>query len=192
MHNTFWTTFWFSIINLFSWGMGALTRKLCDVAEHNHNFLFLKITFICSIIAFIIAILSDYYIANKHKDSVKMKFSYFRDTYYINPKAWALTGESASWCARENIDQLRYVKYEKYYGRTVYYIKFSFIDWLKFRWWMIQYKCDKAEKAAQKEKEKEAERLAEIIAAMQSDVNKAFKEIENGCKKSTDSEILPF
>ena len=192
MHNTFWTTFWFSIINLFSWGMGALTRKLCETAEHNHNFLFLKITFICSIIAFIIAILSDYHIANRNKDSVKMKFSYFRDTYYINPEAWALTGESASWSSYEDKEQLRYVKLLNRGYKKVYYIKFSFIDWLKFRWWMIQYKCDKAEKAAQKEKEKEAERLAEIIAAMQSDVNKAFKEIENGCKKSTDSEILPF
>ena len=191
MHNTFWTTFWFSIINLFSWGMGALTRKLCDVAEHNHNFLFLKITFICSIIAFIIAILSDYHIANKHKDSVKMKFSYFRDTYYINPEAWALTGELSSWSAYENKEQLRYVKRYRY-GREVYYIKFSFIDWLKFRWWMVQHEWDEAGKAVQKEKEKEAERLAEIIEAMQSDVNKAFKEIENGCKKSTNSEILPF
>ena len=57
MYNTFWTTFWFSIINLFSLGIGVMARSLCDVTEHSHNFLFLKITFICSIIAFIIAIL---------------------------------------------------------------------------------------------------------------------------------------
>ena len=190
MYNTFWTTFWFSIINFFSWGWGALIRAGCGNTEHNHNFLLLKITFICSIIAFIIAIFSDYYNANKHKDSVKMKFSYFRDTYYINPEAWVLPRKIAPWSACDAMDQLRYVKYERYYGREVYYIKFSFIDWLKFRWWMVQYKWDEAGKAAQKEKEKEAERLAEIIEAMQSDVNKAFKEIENGCKKS--SSKVPF
>lgn len=189
MYNTFWTTFWFSIINFFSWGMGALIKVGCKTAEHNHNFLFLKITFICSIIAFIIAILSDYHIGNRHENSVKMKFSYFRDTYYINPEAWALTGESSSWCAYEDKDQLRYVK-RYHYGRDIYYIKFSFIDWLKFRWWMVQHKWDEAGKEAQREKEREAERLAEIIEAMQSDVNKAFKEIENGCKKS--SSKVPF
>ena len=190
MSNTFWTSFWFSIINLFSWGIGVFANKVCETAEHNHNFIFLKITFICSIIAFVIAILSDYHIANKHEKSVKMKFSYFRDTYYINPEAWALPGASASWGIYENKDQLRYVKYERGYGKKIYFIKFSFIDWLKFRWWMVQYKWDKAEKDAQEEEKAEAERLAEIISAMQSDVNKVFKEIENGCKKS--SEVLPF
>ena len=188
MKNTFWTTIWCMFINLISFGLGLMTRS----TAYHHSFIFLKITLIGSLVALIITIISDYCIGNNHKDSVKMKFSYFRDTYYINPKAWALPGQviSGLYCASGNIDKLRYIKSTNYYNQF-YYIQFSFIDWLKFRAWMIQYKWDELGKKVQKEEEEEARRLAEIIAAMQADVNKAYDNIKKNCY-TNNKEVLPF
>ena len=191
MKNIFRTFLWCMGINLLIFGNGLAARVLCDIPNHNHNFALLKITLIGSLIALIIAIISDYRIGNNHKDSVKMKFSYFRDTYYINPEAWALPGQiiRGLYHASGNIDKLRYVKSVNCYNQ-IYYIKFSFIDWLKFRAWMIQYKWDELGKEAQEEEEKEAQRLAEIIAAMQADVNKAYDNIKKGC--STKNKEVPL
>ena len=197
MKNTFHTFLWCLFINFISFWAGLMTRVLCDVPDHCHNFALLKITLIGSLVALTIAIISDYRIGNNHKDSVKMKFSYFRDTYYINPDAWVLPGQLVEdlYC-NSNINKLRYVKPKNYHNHMwnyerIYYIQFSFIDWLKFRAWMIQYKWDELEKKVQKEEEKEAQRLAEIITAMQADVNKAYDNIKKNCY-TNNKEVLPF
>lgn len=192
MKNTFHTFLWCLFINFISFWAGLMTRVLCDVPDHCHNFALLKITLIGSLVALTIAIISDYRIGNNHKDSVKMKFSYFRDTYYINPKAWALPGQviNGLYYASGDIDKLRYIKSVNYYNQF-YYIKFSFIDWLKFRAWMIQYKWDELRKEVQEEEEQEAQRLAEIIEAMQVDVNKAYDNIKKNCY-TNNKEVLPF
>ena len=198
MKNTFRTFLWCLFINLISFSAGLTTRAICEMpAAHNHNFALLKITLIGSFVALVIAIICDYCVGNNHKDSVKMKFSFFRDTYYINPDAWALPGRLVDdlYCTSD-INKLRYVKPKNYSNRMwsyekIYYIKFSFIDWLKFRAWMIQYKWDELEKEAQAEEAKEAQQLAEIIEAMQADVNKVYDNIRKGCS-TKNKEVLPF
>ena len=60
MKNTFWTFIWCMFINLISFGIGLMTRGICDILNHHHNFTLLKITLIGSLTALIIAIISDY------------------------------------------------------------------------------------------------------------------------------------
>jgi hypothetical protein len=79
---------------------------------------------------------------------------------------------------------LRYVVGPKEYwrGADVYGIRFSFIDWIKFRYWLICHAFDVAHKARAKKAEQDTEKLVQILEAMQRDVNKAYHDAEKFIK----------
>ena len=155
----------------------------CSICDANANHWGLMIWSIkAAIIGYIIPIICDYRSENP-KEGVKMNYTAFRDTYHINPEAWVLPNEHFRYSSFTQ-PHLRYVvEHEKqWYSPNVYNIRFSFIDWIKLRYWLICHDFDVAHKARAKKAEQDTEKLVQILEAMQRDVNKAYHDAEKFIK----------
>lgn len=155
----------------------------CSICEANANHWGLVIWSIKILIpGCIIPIICDYRTENP-RDGVKMNYTAFRDTYHLNTGAWILPDEHYRYSSFTQ-SHLRYVVEPKEYWRSVdiYGIRFSFIDWIKFRYWLICHDFDVAHKARVKKAEQDTEKLVQILEAMQRDVNKAYQEAEKFIK----------
>jgi hypothetical protein len=154
----------------------------CGICTANGNHWGLMIWSIkVALIGYIIPIICDYRIENP-KEIVKMNYTAFRDTYHLNPKAWILPNESEYGAFSK--PYLRYVIEHKEYWRSkdTYGIRFSFIDWIKFRYWLICHAFDVAREARVEKAEQDTERLVQILESMQRDVNRAYHEAEKFMK----------
>lgn len=155
----------------------------CGICTANGNHWGLMIWSIkIAIIGYIIPIICDYHIENP-KEMIKMNYTAFRDTYHLNPAAWVLPNEHFRYSSFTQ-PHLRYVVEPKEYWRSadVYGIRFSFIDWIKFRYWLICHAFDVAHEARVEKAEQDTERLVQILESMQRDVNRAYHEAEKFMK----------
>lgn len=154
------------IINTFSY-------FLCDGSDCNHRFLGFKIIsqifVLVTAIIYIICNFIDYVAINvTNNESVRMKFSHFKDVYYINPDRWDIS----YWSWENKYSRLRYCNR----GR-IYYVTFSYFDWLKFLLWRKRRKYEEMLKNARAVEEANNERLAEMLKYIQKDINEAYEKI---------------
>ena len=169
-----------ALIKLFCSG-GAVSD--CGICTANGTHWGLMIWSIkVALIGYIIPIICDYRTENP-KEGIKMNYTAFRDTYHINPEAWVLLNEHFQYSCFTQ-PYLRYVvEHEKrWHSPNVYNIRFSFVDWIKFRYWLICHTFDVAHKARVEKAEQDTEKLVQILEAMQRDVNKAYHEAEKFIK----------
>lgn len=155
----------------------------CGICTANGNHWGLVIWSIkAAIIGYIIPIICDYRTENP-RDGVKMNYTAFRDTYHLNSEAWVLPNEHFRYSSFTQ-PHLRYVvePKERWRGADVFGIRFSFVDWIKFRYWLICHDFDMAKKARVEKAEQDTEKLVRILEAMQRDVNKAYHEAEKFIK----------
>ena len=180
-----------SILVFFCFLICALIKLICSggaecgICDANGNHWGLVVWSIKILVpGYIIPIIIDYFAENP-KDGVKMNYTAFRDTYHLNPEAWVLPNEHFRYSSFTQ-PHLRYVVEPKEYWRSadVYGIRFSFIDWIKFRYWLICHTFDVAHKARAKKAEQDTEKLVQILESMQRDVNKAYKAAEEFCKSN--------
>ena len=155
-------------------------------AGHSHwglFYWFVKVM-ICSIP---LPIIIDYFTENPRK-AVKMNFTAFRDTYHLNPEAWILSYTTPSYHQPANASRsnIRYVvtPEARWMGSDIYDVRFSFVDWIKFKWWSICNAFNEAHQGRVKKAEKDTEALVAILESMQRDVNKAYKAAEEFCKNN--------
>ena len=169
------------LIKLFCAGGEASSD--CEICAANRNHWGLMVWFIkAAIPGYIIPIICDYF-TETPENGVKMNYTAFRDTYHINPEAWVLPNEHFRYSSFTQ-PHLRYVVAPKnsWYSPDVYGIRFSFVDWIKFRYWLICHTFDMAKKARVEKAEQDTEKLVRILEAMQRDVNKAYQEAEKFVK----------
>ena len=130
-------------------------------------------------------IIIDYFTENPRR-AVKMNFTAFRDTYHLNPEAWILPYVSPSFYQPTGFSKsnMRYVVVPEAWGELskVYDVRFSFVDWIRFKWWSICNAFNEAHRERVKKAEKDTKALVAILESMQRDVNKAYKAAEEFCK----------
>ena len=165
-----WFICWGLTIAVFA-GCCALAYYLCENPECNHRFLLVKITgqifIITTVISYIICHIVDYKSFNKINDeSVKIKFSHFKDAYYVNPNRWRLYKGRLSY---------QYDGPKKY---TFYYVGFSYLDWLKFILWKNVDEYYEHRKLKMAKQEEHDVRMAEMLKCIQLDINDAYDKIK--------------
>ena len=168
-----------ALVKLFCAGGEVSDCGICAVNGNHWGLMIWSIK--GAVVGYIIPIICDYF-TETPENGVKMNYTAFRDTYHLNPEAWILPNEFKHGALSR--PHLRYAVAPKnpWYSADVYGIRFSFVDWIKFRYWLICHAFDIAKKARVEKAEQDTEKLVRILEAMQRDVNKAYQEAEKFIK----------
>ena len=155
----------------FFFGVGAILYFYCE-CENTHEFLAGKVVSqLCIVATIIVAIIFnfiDYRSFNKFDNkSVKMKFNHFKDAYYVNPDRWEMIK-----------GRLTY-EYEERYYKNLYYVVFSYFDWLRFLLWCMVDEYYERRKIKRKKEEDHNARMANMLKHIQMDINKAYEKIKD-------------
>lgn len=153
-------------------GVGTIVGLLA--LPYCANFAF-EIGVTASIIAFVgyVIICRIEYLSD-NENAPEVKFKVFRDLYNLNPSAWFCSCDRTYKIGNDG---------DCFYSPTRYYIKFGFLSWIRYKFWLsiesVKNRAKEKEKkriekanAKRRKQQEENENLELLIRSVQEDIDR--------------------